>query len=73
MEKRDINLNTNTAIFITLNPGYAGRRELPDTLKVLMRDVAMNQPDLMQIIEVMLSSNGFLHATMLSNKIITFF
>jgi dynein heavy chain len=64
----DMRLIPTVGIYITMNPGYAGRSELPDNLKALFRPVTMVQPDLLLICENMLMSEGFTMAKVLAKK-----
>ena len=68
-DEAKIPLHFTAAVFITLNPGYAGRTELPMDLKNLFRSVSMVVPDAVFITEILLFSSGFKNAQELSRRV----
>lgn len=67
-DPQNIALQPVCAFFITMNPGYAGRQELPENLKTLFRGVAMMTPDFQIIKKVKMCSVGYKHFDSLSTK-----
>ena len=56
-----------------MNPGYAGRAELPENLKALFRPCAMVTPNFENIAEVNLAGEGFVESKVLANKFTAMF
>ncbi|VDD80599.1 unnamed protein product [Mesocestoides corti] len=72
-EGRMIKLVWSCGIFITMNPGYAGRTELPDNLKSMFRPIAMVVPDSTMIAEITLFAEGFDSCKVLAKKVFTLY
>jgi dynein heavy chain len=68
IEGDEINLDPTCGAFITMNPGYLGRSELPEGLKALFRPMTVMVPDLILICENMLMAEGFVTAKALASK-----
>jgi dynein heavy chain len=61
-EGQETALDQNVGIFVTMNPGYAGRKELPESVKALFRPAVCTAPDLEIICLTILFSEGFSQA-----------
>lgn len=72
-EGQTIRLIPTIGLFITMNPGYAGRTELPDNLKSMFRPISMIVPDSIIIAENLLFSDGFQNTKNLAKKVFTLY
>jgi dynein heavy chain len=73
IEGDEMDLDPTCGAFITMNPGYIGRSELPEGLKALFRPITVVVPDLELICENMLMSEGFVEAKVLAKKFTTLY
>jgi dynein heavy chain len=68
IEGDTVDCRYSVGVFITMNPGYIGRAELPEGLKALFRPMTVMVPDMVLICENMLMAEGFQTAKSLASK-----
>lgn len=69
----EMNLDPEVGCYITMNPGYLGRSELPEGLKALFRPITVMVPDFKLIMENMFMGEGFTEAKALGLKFSTLY
>ncbi|MCQ2816062.1 MAG: AAA family ATPase, partial [archaeon] len=73
MDEKECALDPTCGVFITMNPGYLGRSELPEGLKALFRPITVVVPDFELIAENCLMAQGFEDAKMLAKKFVVLY
>jgi dynein heavy chain len=73
IQETEISLDPSCGAYITMNPGYIGRAELPEGLKALFRPITVCVPDLELICQNMLMAEGFIDAPGLARKFNTLY
>merc|ERR1719409_1200999 len=68
IEGAEVSLDPTCGAYITMNPGYLGRSELPEGLKALFRPMTVMVPDLVLICENMMMAEGYEEASSLASK-----
>jgi hypothetical protein len=66
---RQYALRAGGGIFFTMNPGYAGRSKLPESIKALFRSCAMVIPDVGAILRVRLFTLGYETSARLAKRV----
>lgn len=69
VEEHKIQIESEANIFVTMNPGYTGRVELPVNLKNLFRPIQMVLPEWSLISEILLVRAGFNSAYEISQRL----
>ena len=68
VEGDEVTLRPECGAYITMNPGYLGRAELPEGVKALFRPMTVMKPELVLICENFLMAEGFTTAKSLASK-----
>lgn len=68
----ELRLHSSCYICLTMNPSYISRNELPNSVRILFRNVAMINPDLDIIARVALKATGFKNSKSHTNRILNF-
>ncbi len=69
IDEQKITIDFETGVFISMNPGYAGRVDLSLSLKSFFRPIQMVVPDLTLIAEILLARNGFSQSYDIAKKL----